>query len=64
MEEHHGNILRWKKGLVGWDEEQDKTKDIKKGLNQNRLKPFYYLAELTGLEPAASGLTGRRYNQS
>ncbi len=27
------------------------------------MQPFQFLAGSTGLEPAASGVTGRRYNQ-
>ncbi len=35
---------------------------IKKG-PQLKLQPFEEMAERTGFEPAASGVTGRRYNQ-
>ena len=48
------------KPLLGW-----KTK--KGGVNKKGLriapKPLDFLAGSTGLEPAASGVTGRRYNR-
>jgi hypothetical protein len=36
---------------------------MKKGVGNDTEPPVFILARSAGLEPAASGVTGRRYNQ-